>query len=194
MSEPRTSDDERAPDDKQTPDRATRTTPELSEGVKSALTLLALAALVALAAMWGWSAATKPFPTSGPAPLCTDSTITEGTKVFREDVVVSVYNGSKRSRLAAATQEMLVDRGFVAGETGNAPAQVPTTQIYSSDPENPAARLVKRQFRDAEIVPGEELGPGVVVVVGESFKELRTKEVESVKAKADATVCVAGGG
>ena len=165
---------------------------DLSGAAKSALTLTGLLLVLVLAAVWGWSAATKPFPESGPPALCTDETITAGTKVFREDVVVSVFNGSDRSRLAAATQEALVERGFVSGDTGNAPEPTETTHILSADPDNPAVKLVKRQFRDAKVVAGDALGPGVVVVVGQSFTELREKQVKAVKAKSDATVCMAG--
>ena len=53
--------------------------------------------------------------------------------------------------------------------------------------------LVKRQFRNATVVQGDALGPGVVVVPGERFQGLRKKQVESVVAKADATYCRATG-
>ena len=53
--------------------------------------------------------------------------------------------------------------------------------------------LVQRQFKQAQVVPGDPLGPGVVVVVGEKFKTLKNKQVESVVAEADATCCRATG-
>jgi hypothetical protein len=42
-------------------------------------------------------------------------------------------------------------------------------------------------------VTGDPIGVGVVVVVGEKFKNLRAKQVESVLAEADATYCKATG-
>ena len=56
-----------------------------------------------------------------------------------------------------------------------------------------AVQLVQRQFRGAEVVPGDPLGVGVVVVVGEKFTSLRKKQVESVVAESDASICKATG-
>jgi hypothetical protein len=75
--------------------------------------------------------------------------------VRRDQVVVSVFNGSGRS--------------------------------------DPAVQLVQQQFRGAEVVPGDPIGVGVVVVLGEKFTALRSKQVESVVAQADATICKATG-
>jgi hypothetical protein len=156
--------------------------------VRSALTLAVLCLLLAVGAAWGWSALTQPLPNDEPPPLCVDTPVPAGTQVFRDQVVVSVFNGSRRAGLAGATMEQLQDRGFVGADTGNAPVQVPGVQIWSADPQDPAVKLVKRQFPDAEVVAGDALGRGVVVVVGESFAGLG-KDVEAVTAKADATIC-----
>lgn len=161
----------------------------MSASLKSAVTLLVLAGLLLVAALWGWQAATRPFPSSEPAPLCTDVTVLTGKQVFRDQVVVSVFNGSDRSGLAGATTELLEDRGFVGADSGNAPAKVNGVQIWSDEPRNAAVRLVARQFKSAKVVSGEQLGRGVVVVVGESFKSLRKKEVESVTAVEPSTFC-----
>ena len=157
--------------------------------LKSALTLLVLAALLLVAGIWGWQAATKPFPTSEPPPLCTDVTLLAGTQVFGDQVAVSVFNGSDRSGLAGATMEQLEERGFVGADSGNAPAKINGVQIWSDEPRNAAVRLVARQFKSARVVSGEKLGRGIVVVIGESFKSLRTKEVESVTAVESSTFC-----
>ncbi|HEU5241624.1 MAG TPA: hypothetical protein VFU25_06405, partial [Ornithinibacter sp.] len=65
--------------------------------------------------------------------------------------------------------------------------------IWSSDPTNPAVVLVQRQFKRAQVVEGDALGPGIVVVVGEKFQSLKKKQVESVVTEADATWCKATG-
>jgi len=161
----------------------------MSASLKSALTLLVLVALMLVAAVWGWQAATKPLPSSEPAPLCTDVTVLTGKQVFSDQVAVSVFNGSDRSGLASATMEQLEERGFVGADSGNAPATVKGVEIWSDEPRNAAVRLVARQFKGARIVSGEALGRGIVVVVGESFKSLRKKGVESVTAVESSTFC-----
>ncbi len=161
----------------------------MTPAVKSLTTLLTLGALMLLAGVWGWTALTKPFPTNEAAPLCTDTTAATGSQIYRDQVVVSVYNASTRSGLANATMEQLEERGFVAADSGNAPAKIKGVQIWSDEPRNAAVLLVKRQFSKAQVVSGEQLGRGVVVVVGEKFKALRKKEVESVTASEDSTFC-----
>lgn len=164
----------------------------MRDGVRSALTLGVLCLLLVGAGAWGWHALTEPLPDNAPPPLCTDTTVAAGTDVFRDQVAVSVFNGSTRSGLAGATMEQLEERGFVGADTGNAPRRIRGVQIWSDEPKNPAVRLVKRQFRKAAVVPGpegEDLGRGVVVVLGQSFSSLREREVEKVTAGADATFC-----
>ena len=165
----------------------------MSGAARSGLTLAALAVLVLAAAAWGWSAFTAPLPRDEPVAICEDTTVTAGSEVRRDQVVVSVFNGSKRSGLASATGAQLAERGFVEGTVGDSPLPAATTQIWSSDPTNPAVVLVKKQFKRAQVVQGDALGPGVVVVVGEKFQSLKKKQVESVVAEADATYCRATG-
>ena len=165
----------------------------MTGALRSALTLAVLALLVLVAAVWGWSALTQPFPQDEPVAICEDTTVTAGSEVRRDQVVVSVFNGSGRSGLAGATSAQLTERGFVAGDVGDAPTPAATTQIWAADPTNPAVSLVASQFKKAKVVEGDALGPGVVVVVGEKFKSLRKKQVESVVAEADATYCRATG-
>jgi hypothetical protein len=161
--------------------------------LKSALTLVVLALLVVVAAVWGWAALTEPFPEEAPVAICEDATVSAGSEVRRDQIVVSVFNGSGRSGLAGATSAQLTERGFVAGDVGDAPQPAATTQIWAADPTNPAVELVRQQFKKAKVVTGDALGVGVVVVVGEKFKALRAKQVESVVAEADATFCKATG-
>ncbi|CAM3864306.1 LytR C-terminal domain-containing protein [Nocardioides zeicaulis] len=165
----------------------------MSGALRTALTLAGLALLVVVGALWGWSALTAPFPKEQPVAICEDTTVPAGGEVRRDQVVVSVFNGSRRSGLAGSTSALLEERGFVAGDVGDAPSETATTQIWSSDPTNPAVDLVRRQFKRAKVVPGDSLGDGITVVVGEKFQALRKKQVESVTARADATYCRATG-
>ena len=165
----------------------------MSGALKSALTLAVLALLVVVAAVWGWAALTEPFPEDEPVAICEPTDVAAGDEVRRDQVVVSVFNGSKRSGLAGSTMAELVERGFVEGQVGDSPQPAAKTQIWSSEPTNPAVLLVQQQFRRADIVTGDSLGDGITVVVGEKFTSLRKKQVESVLAEADATYCRATG-
>jgi hypothetical protein len=165
----------------------------MSGALRSALTLATLGLLVVVATLWGWSAFTEPFPEDEPVPICENATVAAGSEVRRDQVVVSVFNGSGRSGLAGATSAQLEERGFVAGDVGDSPQPAATTQIWSFDPTNPAVQLVQKQFKGAEVVPGDPIGVGIVVVVGEKFTSLRKKQVESVVAKSDASICKATG-
>jgi hypothetical protein len=165
----------------------------VTAGLRTAITLGVLTLLVLVAAVWGWTALTEPFPEDEPVAICEDTTVSAGSEVRRDQVVVSVFNGSKRSGLAGATSAQLAERGFVTGDVGDSPTPTATTQIWADDPTNPAVALVQQQFKKAKVVTGEELGVGVVVVVGEKFKALKKKQVESVLAQADATFCKATG-
>lgn len=165
----------------------------MSGAMKSALTLTFLGVLLVVASVWGFAALTEPFPEDEPVAICEDVDITAGTEVRRDEVVVSVFNGSGRSGLAGSTSAQLTERGFVAGDVGDSPQPAATTQIWADDPTNPAVVLVKRQFKRAKVVEGDALGAGIVVVVGEKFQALRPKQVESVVAAADATFCRATG-
>lgn len=165
----------------------------MSTALRSALTLAGLGVLVVVAAVWGWAALTEPFPQEEPVAICEDATVSAGTEVRRDQVVVSVFNGSGRSGLAGATSAELTERGFVPGDIGDSPQPTSTTQIWADDPTNPAVDLVKQQFKKARVVTGDAIGVGVVVVVGEKFKALSGKQVESVLAPSDATFCKATG-
>lgn len=165
----------------------------MTAAARSGLTLLVLGLLLVIATLWGWNAVTEPLPRVEPVAICEDTAVTAGAEVRRDEIVVSVFNGSQRSGLASATIAQLEERGFVAGDVGDAPQQASSTQIWADDPTNPAVQLVQRQFKQAKIVPGTQVGPGVVVVVGEKFKTLRKEQVESVLAEADTTYCRATG-
>lgn len=151
-----------------------------------------LSLLVAVAAAWGWGAATQPFPERESTPPCVPTSVDAGEAVFPDQVVVSVFNGSKRSGLAGLTMDKLGGRGFVSAGTGNAPEPTAKTQVQG-EADNPAVALVAAQFRNAEIVPSQNLGLGVVVVVSQGFKDLKPRAPESLTAEAPATICAAPG-
>lgn len=158
--------------------------------VKTLTTLAALAALLLVAAVWGWSAMTEPFPERAKPPICVERTIAKGDKVSRGDVTVSVFNAGTRNGLAGLTMDLLVDVGFGEGREGNAPegTDVKRVQIWTDDRRNPAVRLVAAHLGDVKIVRRDEDAPGVLVVVGDAFEKL-SKGRGKLVAKREAQVC-----
>jgi hypothetical protein len=158
-------------------------------------TLLVLVLLCALGLFFGVRTLTGGLPddpiVKDPEPTCVDRPIAADTKVFPADVMVSVYNGGGRSGVASRTMGELIDRGFVAGDTGNvSDADVKFVQVWADDPDSPAVQLVARQFgnRTKVVTDRPTLGLGVVVVVGEEFQRFGPT-VPSVTARADAVIC-----
>lgn len=169
----------------------------MTSSARTAATLAGLLLLLGVAAVWGWQAATAPFPSrEEPAP-CVDVEVSKGDRLLTGDVLVSVFNGSDRQGLAGATAAKLQTRGFVPGDTGNvdlAKRRGDGVQIWTEDKKDPAVRLVARQFAAATVVRRAELpGSGVVVVMGDDFTRLRTPAVKRIRVPADSTYCQATG-
>ncbi len=165
---------------------------ELDPKVRTGLTLAALLLLLGLGAVWGWSAATKPVPSTAPVDTgpCRSLTVSAGDLVRPEDVVVSVFNAGNRAGLAERTLGLFVDAGFGRGESKNAPRNsgVTNAEIWTTTPEHPAVRLVASRLTGVDIIEGPTLGPGVVVLVGDQFQELAAGE-PTVVAEDDAEIC-----
>ena len=162
----------------------------MTAGLRSAVTLVGLSLMLVAGAAWGWAQLSRPFPGKAEPPTCVDSTFAAGDKVYPQDVTVSVLNASAREGLAGRTMQLLVDAGFGEGDTANAPkdTEVPLAQIWSSDPTDPAVKLLRSRFGKIEVIDREYEAAGVVVVVGDQFQSLRDGR-DSVTAKADAVVC-----
>ncbi|NYD43668.1 LytR C-terminal domain-containing protein [Nocardioides panaciterrulae] len=161
-------------------------------GTRTAATMAVLCLLLLGGAVWGWSALTAPFPGKADAPICENTAVKKGAKVFPTQVVVSVYNAGERAGLAGRTMTMLTDRGFREGESGNAPRggkKVPVVQVWTTHPHNPAVQLVARQLGPRHsVVKHKPLGAGVTVVVGDGFRGLGHK-TRFVRARGNAEIC-----
>jgi len=160
-------------------------------GVRSAATIGVLCFILVLGAVWGWKAVTAPFPKKVAAPLCEDQKISKGDKVYPSEIIVSVYNAGTRNGLAGTTMQFFTDQGFQEGDVGDAPgkSKVPFVQIWTTDPHNPAVRLVESRFGPAhKVVKKKGPGSGINVVVGDGFTKLR-KGPHFVVARADAVIC-----
>ncbi|GAA4368567.1 LytR C-terminal domain-containing protein [Nocardioides caricicola] len=161
----------------------------MTRGARTAITLSVLGLVLAVAAAWGWTAATKPLPAKVDTPICVSTDVAEGERVFPQDVTVSVYNASDRDGLAGRTMQLLTDEGFAEGSSGNVSGQVDVVQIWTLDPESPAVALVaSRLGDDVEIQRRQPPGVGVAVVVGDDFDTL-VKGRKAVVAESDTEIC-----
>ena len=162
----------------------------MSSHVRSLATLVVLALVLVLAAVWGWSAIRQPFPKESSPPPCRDREFAKGDVLKPRDVTVSVWNSGKRVGLAGLTMNLLVEDGFDRGAEGNTPGKrrVERVEIWTDEPQNPAVQLVASHLGKVDIVKRSGRAPGVLVVVGDGFEDLVPGK-KSVTVRADATVC-----
>lgn len=164
----------------------------------TAATMLILIGVLVAATMWGWKALIAPVPAvdvvvEDPSPTCATEQVKAGQRIRAGQVKVSVFNSSGRSGLAGTTMDLLVERGFVGGDIGNAPTdlKVRNVEVWSTVENDVRARLVARQFgknvkvRFADL----DLGVGVDVIVGDRFQGL-TRAPSSLRVKDPLKVCV----
>lgn len=164
---------------------------EMEQRTRSALTLLVLCLLLAVGALWGWSAVSKPFPGKADAAKCVSTVVKDGDKVYPDQVTVSLFNAGRRSGLAGRTMQLLTDKGFAQGDMGNAPpgTKVRVAEIWTTEPKSPAVRLVaSRLGKGVRIVHREPSGAGVVVLVGDGFTKL-VRGQKFVLAHGDTEIC-----
>ena len=118
--------------------------------------------------------------------------MSQGEKVYPDQVTVSVLNAGTSEGLADRTMTALVAAGLDRGELGNAPdgTEVNGVQIWAEDANNPAVKLVDQ-------LPGQGAPrwcaataplPGVNVVVGEEFPGVGEGR-KFAPAREDATIC-----
>jgi len=165
----------------------------LAQGVRSAATLGVLCGLLVVASIWGWSALTAPLPeeVSSDDP-CVVTNVAAGTKIYPDQVLVSVLNAGSRAGLAGRTMQLLVDEGgFVEGQSGNAPkgTKVQKAEVWALNTNDAAARLVASWLGpDVKVVAKQGDALGIVVVVGDEFEELAQGR-KSVAAKEAMSLC-----
>jgi hypothetical protein len=163
----------------------------------TAVTLTVLVAMLAAGAFIGWRALFAPLPGDSDAATgnregCAEG-VSRGDTVRTRDVTVSVYNAGSRAGLAGQTQNELVARGFIPGDTANAPedlSHVRFVRVLAESRKDPAARLVALQFgKGTKVFAATDLGPGVEVVVGDRFKGLQKKAPRKIRAGAAGSGC-----
>ncbi|MEO5710991.1 MAG: LytR C-terminal domain-containing protein [Nocardioidaceae bacterium] len=167
--------------------------------VTTAVTLLVLVAILVLGVTFGAKKLFEPLPgdnaaaTATPSPTCSTKTVRKGQRIRSRQVQVSVFNGGTRSGLADSTMAMLRARDFTAGSIGNAPDDVKAkrVRVFTTEKGDLAAQLVARQFgrRTKVTVTDKDLGPGIDVVVGNSFDQLSPAR-HVIVVKKSSSVCV----
>jgi len=157
---------------------------------RTTITLLALGALLVVAAVWGWHATMKPLPAKVDSPICVETPVTAGDKVYPQQVTVSVYNAGQREGLAGRTMQLLKDAGFAEGQAGNAAsAKVDDVEIWTATPESPDVQLLATYFGDdVKVERRDGPGVGVSVIVGDKFRDLAPGQ-RSFVAESDAEIC-----
>jgi hypothetical protein len=153
----------------------------LGRRITTGITLIVLVGILILGGTWGWKSLFAEvqggslFP-SDPTPSCMPEKVKAGAKIRSRDVRVSVFNATSRTGLAGETMRALRKRGFRPGDIGNAPSDVKPrkVQVWSTIEDDPAARLVARQFgKNVKVrYADEDLGIGVEVIVGRRYEHL----------------------
>ena len=165
---------------------------DMGASLRSALTLGVLALILLLMLTWGWSRATAPLPESQPTlGACEPWTVVEGERLDAAQVEVTVLNAGTREGLAGEVMAGFLERGFREGASTNAPTgtEVAKVQIWASDKRDPAVELVRQVLPEpAPVVDTPYDAPGVVVVVGNAFSELRDGDT-SVTARQEGSAC-----
>ena len=130
----------------------------------------------------------------GPRAKNTCKTVKVVNRIYRSQITVSVYNGTKRSGLADRTMANLERRSFKPGEVGNAPSGVNAKRVtvITTTKGDPQAVLVARQFKPtADIVlSADGYGVGVDVVLGPAFKKLYKNAPRSMALAKPIRTCV----
>ena len=163
--------------------------------ITTAVTLVALLLVLIGMAAYGYEQLTKPLP-SRPSAEETCSGAEKAVQGFlrRNQVQVSVFNAGNREGFAGITLEKIVDAGYRAGNAGNAPksAEVRRAVVWTTEPNDPAAKLVARSLgpRVKIDVTETDLGPGIDVIVGNKFKGVDRKAPRRIRLADPVEKCV----
>lgn len=127
------------------------------------------------------------------AETCTPSTVTAGSELDSNVVIVNVFNASARSGLANRALINLQANGFLGGQIGNSVSETKPKRvaILTDDPEDPRVKLVAAQFKDeVEYAPADiQVEDGVIVVIGDDFRGLKAETVTTITTDRDIAVC-----
>ncbi len=128
------------------------------------------------------------------AATCEPSVIEAGSGLDSNVVTVNVFNSSTRSGLANRVTIDLQANGFLGGQIGNSQSATKPSRvaILTDDPADPRVKLVAAQFRDKVeyAAPDISVEDGIVVVVGNRYRGLKSKSATTIETDRDISVCV----
>jgi hypothetical protein len=166
--------------------------------LRTPITLVVLLVVLVGAAYYGWQTVISPAtedkkePTVT-APTCDDvEKFHKGQVIQAKDIAVNVYNAGLIANLASETLAKLSNRGFEPGIADNAPANVTASNvtILTDNRKAPQVQLVAKQFQGAiRYAKGNDLDPGIDVVVGDDFQGVNPGAKRSLRVKRDVTTC-----
>jgi hypothetical protein len=165
---------------------------------RTPITLLVLLGVLLGAAFYGWQTIISPAteddsPPSAGKPHCDKvQEFHQGQLIRANDIIVNVFNSGLIGGLASETLHTLRDRGFKAGVSDNAPDGVAATNvsIITDSRDSPPVRLVANQFKGVvRFVKGADLGPGIDIVVGDSFAGIDKSAKRSLRLHRNVNTC-----
>lgn len=178
--------------------------------IRTPVTMLILLGVLLGAAFYGWKTIISPATGGTPQTAITPSTHTtrpakctvrvlfhKGEKIKAKKVRVNVYNAGNITGLASDTLNALASNKFRPGIADNAPSGVTASNVsIITDPKigaTPPDKLVAKQFKGKVIFyPGADLGPGVDVIVGNSFVGVNPNAKHHMKVRKSLKECVPG--
>jgi hypothetical protein len=124
---------------------------------------------------------------------CKASVVQAGTELNSNVVTVNVFNASARSGLANRALINLQANGFLGGQIGNSVSVTNPKRvaILTEDRDDPRVKLVAAQFKDDVEYASVDLQveDGVIVVIGDDFRGLKTEPTTTIKTDRDIPVC-----
>jgi hypothetical protein len=166
----------------------------MKTGVK-VLTLTVAVAVFLIGGVSGFMLLTAGTGEPAPAePGCKDKVIAAGSPIDSNVVTINVFNASARSGLANRAKLDLQKNGFRGGQIGNSQSATKPRRvaILTNDPADPRVALVAAQFKDKVdyAAPDISVDDGVIVVVGDDYRGVKTDATTSTTSPKALTVCV----
>lgn len=141
---------------------------KLVRALKTPVTMLILLAFVALAGNWALKAATDPVPPRPPDPCVM---IQVGEALTPEMVTLRVFNGTETNGLAKRYAAILRADGFIrVVKIGNTEKpDVARSRLVGFRADSPEVVLVRKAFKDIEVVEDARVDHSVDLVIGTEF-------------------------
>lgn len=139
-------------------------TNQLIRAVKTPVTLVVLAAMVAAAAWWGWDVVTKPLPPRPPDPCVVKQV---GPALTPDHVYVRVYNGSQSNGLAKRVGALLSADGFKVVKRVNADRKdYQRSLVVGHAEDSPEVILVRTALTNVDFKADGRVDHTVDVIIG----------------------------